>query len=97
MKIGIVTAWGPRGASYVSRLYEQVLAREHEVFIYARASAAELRGNPEWDRPNVTWGKDVRTTFAVTVFSRRDFINWVRRNNIATVIVNEQHWWPPVR
>lgn len=97
MRIGIVTAWGPRGASYVSRLYEQVLRKEHDVFIYARGSERDLRGDPTWDRPNVTWGKDVRTPFAVTVFPRGDFVRWIRRNAIETVIFNEQHWWPPVR
>lgn len=97
MKIGIVTAWGPRGASYVSRLYENVLSPTHDVFIYARATTGELRGNKEWDRPNVWWGKDIVSPFSVTMFARADFLRWIKTNGIEAVIFNEQHWWPPVR
>ena len=97
MKIGIVTAWGPRGASYVSRLYERVLSASHDVSIYARAATGDLRGDAEWDRPNVWWGKDIASPFSVTVFSRDDFRRWIESRGIELVIFNEQHWWPPVR
>ncbi len=95
MKIGIVTFWSERGAAYVSRQYQQVLALQHEVAIYARGWTY-AKGDSEWDGPAVTWGKD--SVLPVnSAIHQKDFHQWLEREKIEAVLFNEQHWWPPVK
>lgn len=94
--IGIVTTWFERGAAYVSKQYMEVLQKEHNVFIYARGGETYAKGDPNWDGENVTWGKKVITPFSTTLINKRDFIKWIRSNNISVVIFNEQRWWYPL-
>lgn len=96
MKIGIVTTWFERGAAYVSRQFEEVLTKEHEVFIYARGGEDYAIGNPKWDKENVTWGKKILTPFTGTIIDKKEFIKWIESNNIEVVIFNEQRWWYPI-
>ena len=95
MKIGIVTFWSERGAAYVSRQYQQVLAHHHEVAIYARGWTY-AKGNSEWDGPTVTWGKDSILPVNSAIHEK-DFHEWLDREKIEAVLFNEQHWWPPVK
>jgi len=95
MKIGIVTFWSERGAAYVSRQYQQVLAQHHEVAIYARGWTY-AKGNTEWDGPTVTWGKDSILPVNSAIHEK-DFHEWLDREQIEAVLFNEQHWWPPVK
>lgn len=96
MNIGIVTTWFERGAAYVSKQFEDVLAKEHNVFIYARGGDGSGKGNPTWDKPNVTWGREMSSPVNSTVIDKRDFINWIKQNNIGKVIFNEQRWFIPI-
>ena len=96
MKIGIVTTWFERGAAYVSKQYLNLLEENHEVFIYARGGEGYAKGDPNWDSPNVTWGKKPLLQTNLTPIRRADLERWVRRNGIELVIFNEQRWWPPV-
>ena len=92
MNIGIVTTWFERGAAYVSRAYAETLSKENSIFIYARGGEAFGIGDPKWDIPNVNW-----TTLGSVVIDKRDFIQWIRQNEIQLIFFNEQeHWWPPV-
>ncbi|MFT4302033.1 MAG: glycosyltransferase family 4 protein [Desulfovibrio sp.] len=96
MRVGIVTTWFERGAAYVSRQYRDLLRKNgSEVFIYARGGERYAQNDPNWDTPEVTWGKRgmVRT---VTGIDRGDFVAWIRHNGIEIVIFNEQWWLPPV-
>ncbi|NPV00498.1 MAG: glycosyltransferase family 4 protein [Brevinematales bacterium] len=95
MNIGIVTTWFERGAAYVSRQYMDSLAREHQVFIYARAGEAYAKGDPVWDRDYVTWGRRLNIPIS-TVMDKKDFQRWISANRIDAVLFNEQQWWRPV-
>ena len=96
MNIGIVTAWFERGAAYVSRQFEEILAEKYHVFIYARGGEMYAKGDPNWDHANVTWGKRINSPFVGTVIHKKDFMRWIARNNIEAVLFNEQHWFQPV-
>lgn len=95
MNIGIVTTWFERGAAYVSRQFRDVLASEHDVFIYARGGEKFAIGDANWDLDYVTWAKKP-ATFAFTDINPEDFQRWLISNNIELVIFNEQKIWAPV-
>lgn len=83
MKIGIVTTWFERGASYVSRAYRDVLlAAGHTVYIYARG-ALSAEGNPKWDNEYVTWGINVR-------IPEWHFFHWIEKNQLDVIFYNEE-------
>jgi glycosyltransferase involved in cell wall biosynthesis len=94
-RVGIVTTWFERGAAYVSRQYRDALAREHDVFIYARGGERSGAGDPRWDGPGVTWARQglVPTPMSIDL---DDFSGWLERTRIEVVFFNEQHWWKPV-
>ena len=96
MNIGIVTVWFERGAAYVSRQFEEILAEKYRVFIYARGGEMYAKGDPNWDHANVTWGKRINSPFVGTVIHKKDFMRWIARNNIEAVLFNEQHWFQPI-
>jgi glycosyltransferase involved in cell wall biosynthesis len=95
VRIGIVTTWFERGAAYVSRQYRDLLAGDHEVFVYARGGELTGRGDPSWDQPGVTWARS-RPTHGNTAFELGHFRRWLRRLRPDWVLFNEQQWWPPV-
>jgi 1,2-diacylglycerol 3-alpha-glucosyltransferase len=92
VKVGIVTTWFERGASYVSEAYRQALARRFPVFIYARGGEAYAIGDPRWDKQFVTWGRRVRYK-APNAIDWSDFIAWVKARGITHLIFNEQWTW----
>lgn len=91
MNIGIVTTWFDRGAAYVSRAYLEALSKLHNVYIYARGGEKYGQGDPNWDKPYVTWGK--KTDIGGTNIGWEDYCTWIKKNNIEVVIFNEQHDW----
>ncbi|MBE0644921.1 MAG: glycosyltransferase [Bacteroidetes bacterium] len=93
-RIGIVTTWHDRGASYVSRQYEQLLRDAFEVYIYARGGYY-ARTDPDFNKYNVYWGK-ISGRPVSAALDIKDLLAWIRINAIDTVIFNEQAWWPPV-
>lgn len=96
MRIGIVTTWFERGAAYVSRQYRDLLRRQgHEVSIYARGGERYATGDPNWDTPEVTWGKEP-AVIADTAMNKQDFLDWISANSPELIIFNEQWWLPPV-
>jgi len=95
MNIGIVTTWFERGAAYVSKQLEKTLSNIHNVYIYARGGEKYAIGNPEWDKPNVTWGKRTLLSRPTTIYLN-DFEQWIKKYNIELVIFNEQHEWQPL-
>ena len=95
MKIGIITTWFERGASYVSRQFMEQLQKTDEVFIYARGGEKYAKGNPKWDMPNVHWGKRSWadwTVYGSTFIDKNDFKKWIINNKIDLVFFNEQRW-----
>lgn len=95
MNIGIVTTWFERGAAYVSKQFESVLSKKHKVFIYARGGEEYAIANPNWDKPNVTWGKR-KWFYTPTQICIKHFKKWLSANSIDIVIFNEQHEWKPI-
>ncbi len=95
MNIGIVTTWFERGAAYVSRAYMNALARDHQVYIYARGGEQYAVGDPQWDLPNVTWGKRIHPAYG-TNLDWPDFERWVQSRALDVVIFNEQQHWRPI-
>lgn len=93
MNVGIVTTWFERGAAYVSKAYEQTLEKDFNVFIYARGGEQYGKGDPEWDRPNVTFSPRWNSIFfrEHRAMSRWHFYKWLKKNNISIVLFNEQH------
>jgi glycosyltransferase involved in cell wall biosynthesis len=86
MKIGFVSTWFERGAAYVTRQYADLLQKAgHEVYIYARGEKFAI-GNPEWDLPNVTWGRKLYDTS----LDFKHFSNWIKKNEIQCIFFNEQ-------
>jgi len=95
MNIGIVTTWFERGAAYVSKQYMELLEDSNNVFIYARGGEAFAKDSSEWNKGNVTWGKEYSyTTRAVMHISH--FKKWIADNEIEAILFNEQHEWLPV-
>ena len=90
MNIAIITTWFPAGGGYVSKAYQQILEKEHNVFIYARGGQV-MKGHPDWDHPNVTWAprhyNGIKTSH---------FIKWLKKNKIDIAFFNEQRYWKPV-
>jgi len=96
MRIGIVTTWFERGAAYVSKIFEDVLKKDNNVFIYARGGEEYAKNSTEWNKPNVHWGNLIISPFSSTVINKKDLIKWINANNIELIIFNEQHWWEPI-
>lgn len=94
MNIGIVTTWWDCGAGFVSRQIMDILASEHNVFIYARGERYEI-GNSFWDLDNVHWGTRVFWPGSGRI-DQIDFENWLFNNSIDSLIFNEQRWWQPI-
>lgn len=97
MRIGIVTTWFERGAAYVSKLYKDLLEEEHEVFIYARGGEEYAIGDPMWDGEYVHWAKKYEMPQHHTYIDKKDFVAWLKENDIETVLFNEQRWWQPIK
>lgn len=93
MKIGVVTVWGERGASVVSKSYIDILAKEHDVFVYSRGGEPSIRDNRQAD--NIWFGKETYLPIT-THIDKKDFLKWVLQNHIELVLFNEQHWFEPL-
>lgn len=87
VKIGIVTTWFERGASYVSRIYMDMLVKEgHEVFIYSRGGQKPSRDSAKWNEDYVT--RD--DTFQNSRVNTKKFFAWLKEKQIEAVLFNEQ-------
>ena len=93
MNIGIVTTWFERGASYVSKQFEDVLSQKHDVYIYARGGERFAKGDPKWDKPNVYWSQYLIEAHYI---DKKEFLTWLHKNSIDVVLFNEQHFFEPV-
>jgi glycosyltransferase involved in cell wall biosynthesis len=90
MNIALITTWFPAGGGYVSKAYQHILKKEHNVFIYVRGGQV-MKGHPDWDYPNVTWAprhyNGIKTNH---------FVSWLKKNKIDVAFFNEQRYWKPV-
>lgn len=95
MNIGIVTYWYERGAAYVSKQFEKILSCKHNVFIYARGGEKYAKMDPNWDHPNVYWSNSDPHYYR-TFISKKEFEEWIGKNNIEAVLFNEQTYFEPI-
>ncbi|MBF8277132.1 MAG: hypothetical protein HW390_2205 [Candidatus Brocadiaceae bacterium] len=90
LKIGFVSVWFERGQSYVTKTLRDVIAKEHETFIFARTGGVygqpklEIRGC--WDVPNLT-------TFPHYQIPPDVITRWIHNNNLRMIIFNEEYDW----
>ncbi|MCR4319844.1 MAG: tetratricopeptide repeat protein [Candidatus Brocadiaceae bacterium] len=90
LKIGFVSIWFERGQSYVTKTLRDVIAKNHETFVFARTGGVfgqpklEVRGY--WDIPNLTTYPDYQIPPDVLT-------QWIRGNNLDMVIFNEEYDW----
>ena len=93
MNIGVVTVWGERGASVVSKAYIEALESKHDIFVYSRGGEANIRYTES--SMNVWMGKESYLPIT-THIDKADFIKWVTTKSIDLVLFNEQHWFEPL-
>jgi glycosyltransferase involved in cell wall biosynthesis len=94
INIGIVTTWFERGAAYVSKQFKDSLEKNGaKVFIYARGGEKFAIGDSIWDTEEVTWGEsEKKLGYPKGAIDNLHLLNWVKENNVSSVIFNEQTW-----
>jgi glycosyltransferase involved in cell wall biosynthesis len=95
MKIGIVTTWFERGAAYVSKQFQAVWDKDHEVFIYVRGGENIAKNDPNWEYEKLTYGKRYSYT-RLDLINLKHFESWIKENKLDIVFFNEQHIWHPI-
>ncbi len=91
-KLGIVTTWFERGATHVSLAYIAALQEAFDIRVYARGGDAFPMHDPKWNMPWVHWGEFIPGAPSTTI-DRRDFMRWLKREQIDILIFNEQQSW----
>ena len=90
LKVGFVSIWFERGQSYVTKTLRDVIAKNHETFVFARTGG--VFGQPKldtqgyWDVPNLTTYPDYQIPPDVLT-------QWIRDNNLDMVLFNEEYDW----
>ncbi len=80
----------------MSRQFEQVLEKGgNNVFIFARGGESYAKGDPNWDKQNVTWATRC-DYFILMSFLKSEFVEWIKKNSIELVIFNEQRYYQPI-
>ena len=88
MNIGIVTTWFERGASYVSRIYMELLEKEgHNIYIFARGGENIPSAISEkWKGKNVTRSN----RYIDSTIDKGKIYKWIKKNKIEAILFNEQ-------
>ena len=90
LKIGFVSIWFERGQSYVTKTLRDVIAKNHETFVFARTGGVfgqpRLEVQGYWDVPNLTTYPDYQ-------IPPDRLTKWIRDNNLDLVIFNEEYDW----
>ncbi len=90
LKIGFVSIWFERGQSYVTKTLRDVIAQEHETFVFARTGGVYdqpmLQTDGMWAVPNLTTFSDY--TIPCEIFSK-----WIDNNALDVIIFNEEYDW----
>ena len=90
LKVGFVSIWFERGQSYVTKTLRDVIAKNHETFVFARTGG--VYGQPRlevqgyWDVPNLTTYPDYQ-------IPPDRLTKWIRDNNLDLIIFNEEYDW----
>ena len=92
LNIGFVSIWFERGQSYVTKTLRDVVAREHETFVFARTgfvfdiTELRLENHGYWNVPHLT-------TFPRYQIPPEVLTRWIHDNNLRMVIFNEEYDW----
>lgn len=90
LKVGFVSIWFERGQSYVTKTLRDVIAEEHETFVFARTGGvygrSMLQTDGIWAVPNLTIFSDYHIPHKVIG-------NWIDESAIDAVIFNEEYDW----
>ena len=84
MNIGFVSSWLHRGATYVTINYMKMLS-QNNLYVYARGGEY-FDGSFEFENTVIYKAKRLEGT----KIDFKEFIKWIKKNNISIVIVNEQ-------
>ncbi|KKO19778.1 MAG: hypothetical protein DCC43_11000 [Candidatus Brocadia sp.] len=90
LKVGFVSIWFERGQSYVTKILRDVIAREHETFIFARTGG--VYGQPMLQVDGM-WAAKNLTTFPDYDIPCEIFEKWINDNHLDVVIFNEEYDW----
>lgn len=90
LKIGFVSIWFERGQSYVTKTLRDVIARNHETFVFARTGG--VYGQPKLDT-NGYWNVPNLTTYPNYQIPPDVLIKWIQGNNLDMIIFNEEYDW----
>lgn len=85
MKIGFVSTWLERGATYVTKTYMSLLDT-HELYVYARGGEKLEKNNPKFADDFVTWGLRLGST----KIDWKHFSQWIKENKLDAILFNEQ-------
>lgn len=93
MNIGIVTTWFERGASYVSKQYQELLEQcGHEIYIFSRGGIFD----PHFGNAKHVFHTEQLPAPYPDKFNQEIFINWLKDNKINAVLFNEQKEMSPL-
>lgn len=94
LNVGFVSIWFERGQSYVTKTLRDVVAQEHETFVFARTGGVYdrpmLQTDGIWDVPNLT-------TFGKYEISHEVLGKWIDNNKLDMVVFNEEYDWSLVK
>ena len=94
LNIGFVSIWFERGQSYVTKALRDIVAKEHNTFIFARTGIVyghtKLEKSLYWNVPNLT-------TYSEYEIPPDILISWIKKNELDAVIFNEEYDWELVR
>ena len=90
LNVGFVTIWFERGQAYVTKIIRDVVAREHETFIFARTG--NVYGQPKLET-NGFWDVSHLTTYDEYKIPHEALGQWIQDNQLDVVIFNEEYDW----
>jgi 1,2-diacylglycerol 3-alpha-glucosyltransferase len=90
LNIGFVSTWFDHSQAYVTKALQEVLAKEHNTFIFARQGdvfgEAKLETKGFWEVPNLF-------TYPHYQIPAEVLANWIEKNELDAVIFNEEYDW----
>ncbi len=101
LKIGFVSVWFERGQSYVTKTLRDVIAKEHETFVFARTGFVYDITDSAGGRPKLEthgyWNVPHLTTFPHYKIPPEALTRWIHDNNLRMVLFNEEYDWNLVK
>jgi glycosyltransferase involved in cell wall biosynthesis len=88
--VGFISIWFERGQSYVTKMLREVIAENHQTFVFARTGGVHgkpmLETTGEWSVPNLT-------THGAYQIPHEVIKQWIEANDLDVVIFNEEYDW----